>query len=38
MMHVFEKTFDRVAIPTAAVILAVYVAGLVAQGAGLAVL
>ncbi|GEM_PF-4551470 len=34
-MKIFTKAFDRIAIPTAAVILSVYAAGLVAQSAGL---
>ena len=38
MMKNFTKAFDRIAIPTAAMILAVYAAGLVAQGAGLTAL
>lgn len=34
-MKIFTKAFDRIAIPTATVILSVYAAGLVAQSAGL---
>lgn len=35
MMKSFTKAFDRIAVPTAVVILSIYVAGLVAQSAGL---
>lgn len=34
-MKNLTKAFDRIAIPTAAVILSVYAAGLLAQSAGL---